>query len=410
LDGILLITMMKNYNCQLNIIIHTINGFPGSTRAAVKKLSLIAKTLTEYNNNVTILNVSSINNNTSNKKKISPFISKYNGIKYIYCGGTIKRNSIFLKMISFAISKIYEFSILKKLGKQKKIDILILSYKPILSLVYYWILSKIYKFKIVLSVMELHSTNPTKNIITKINGKLHARYAYAFADGVIPISQYIIDSIKKHYPLKPIFKLPVICDYNMYNTPKNNTNDNYFLYCGDVGYYEVILFIIESYEKTIGDYKLIIIASGEKTKLNQLQQRINNSHKNNSITLLSNIPEDKLINLYINAKALLIPLRNKLRDIARFPHKIGEYLASGNPIITTYVGEIKYYFSDEINAIIAKNYDVEEYANKMQWVIENPEKAQKIGEEGKKLGLQYFDYKIYGLKLHNFFKSLIKTK
>ena len=109
---------------------------------------------------------------------------------------------------------------------------------------------------------------------------------------------------------------------------------------------------------------------------------------------------------YRQALALLIPLRDTIQDRARFPHKIGEYLASGVPIVTTRYGEIEHYFTDGENAIVSKSYDLQEYADKMKYVLDYPAEARKIGEKGRELGKQIFDYRKQGTSLLNFIQSL----
>ena len=100
--------------------------------------------------------------------------------------------------------------------------------------------------------------------------------------------------------------------------------------------------------------------------------------------------------------ALLIPLRPTFQDIARFPHKIGEYLASGNPVISTNYGEVKYYFRDMDNMLIAENYDVQEFAEKMQYVINNINEVKRIGLNGKELALKQFNYQAQGEVIDKF--------
>ena len=112
--------------------------------------------------------------------------------------------------------------------------------------------------------------------------------------------------------------------------------------------------------------------------------------------VFSNIPFSELVDLYVNASALLIPLRSTKQDAARFPHKIAEYTATGNPIITTNYGEVNYYFKDGENALVADSYNTSDFAEKMNFVIENPEQAKQIGQKGKELGMNEFSHIKYG--------------
>ena len=116
----------------------------------------------------------------------------------------------------------------------------------------------------------------------------------------------------------------------------------------------------------------------------------------------------ELINYYKNARALLIPLRNTSQDIARFPHKIGEYAASGRPIISNNFGEMAYYFEDGKNSLLSEKYEYCDFANKMDFVVNNPEKASEIGKEGRIIANKFFDYKNFGSGLISFLENLKK--
>ena len=93
-----------------------------------------------------------------------------------------------------------------------------------------------------------------------------------------------------------------------------------------------------------------------------------------------------------------------------FPHKIGEYLASGNPVISTNYGEVKYYFTDMKNMLIAESYNIDEYATKMQFVIDNPALVKKIGIEGKIQPYQFLIIAVKLWKLIIFYVTMIRDQ
>ncbi|MGB8491608.1 MAG: glycosyltransferase, partial [Bacteroidales bacterium] len=114
------------------------------------------------------------------------------------------------------------------------------------------------------------------------------------------------------------------------------------------------------------------------------------------------IPYNELVRLYKTAAALIIPLRNKDQDRARFPHKLGEYCASARPIITDRVGEICNYF-DETNSYLCQDYDKLEFSKAMINVLEYPEQAGRIGRNGYLTGLKHFNYSSYSKNLASLF-------
>ena len=210
-------------------------------------------------------------------------------------------------------------------------------------------------------------------------------------------------------PGKPMLKIPAICNFEEFNLQKRDEKESYFLYCGASGYREIINFILEAYDKlnsNLSHNLYLIVSGGSASQYDEFDQYLQKFKLVSKIKVFSNIPFSKLINLYVNASALLIPLRPTMQDAARFPHKIAEYAATANPIITTNYGEVSHYFKDEENALIANSYDTAAFAEKMNFAVENPKLAKKIGQNVKELGLREFSHLKYGPILRDFLQEI----
>ena len=140
--------------------------------------------------------------------------------------------------------------------------------------------------------------------------------------------------------------------------------------------------------------------------MQEIEAFIKTKKKKEKIRVLTKLAQKKLFTYYKNALSLLIPLRPTFQDMARFPHKTGEYLASGNPVISTKFGEIKNYFTDMENMLLAESYDNQLFAEKMQFIIDNPEESKKIGAAGKELAAILFDYRYKANELNEFLNKL----
>ena len=207
-------------------------------------------------------------------------------------------------------------------------------------------------------------------------------------------------------------KDPVLTDFERYkNWPEINQTEKYFLFCRAAGYHEIIQFIIDSFN-CLGETRtyLYLVTNGAKNELEEIRNYIDKTFMRSRIKMFSNLTNQALNDLYKNAIALLIPLRPTLQDEATFPRKIGEYLASGVPVISTNYGEVKHYFRDGYDMLIASSYDKKPFAAKMQFVLDNPSEARKIGSNGKQTAGKNFDYKLYGSKIVNFMNSLRANK
>ena len=147
--------------------------------------------------------------------------------------------------------------------------------------------------------------------------------------------------------------------------------------------------------------------------MQEIEDYILTKNKKGKIKTFTKLSQKDLFTYYKNAKALLIPLRPTFQDIARFPHKTGEYLASENPVISTNYGEVKNYFTDMENMLLAESYDVNLFAEKMQFVIDHPVESKKIGLAGMGMAAKLFDYRYKAEELDNFLNKHLngrKTK
>ncbi|MDP4205906.1 MAG: glycosyltransferase [Bacteroidota bacterium] len=378
-------------------------GFPGWL-AQIKRQHLIAKGLTEAGCSVRIFNrygTHQPNDGTSVFAK-----GNFEEIEYEFCSGTPFRPSGFIKRnLLKGYGLCVEFFRIVSCRMNHQADVIIITVNSLWGLVYYTLLAKLLGIRSVYDAVEYW--NIPRHGISKIVTLLKNRLYLDFADRVIVISDFLYDRVVRIKPGKPVLKVPPLCDFGKFTNPIPSISEPekrkpWFLYCGSIAYSEVIYFILEAYRKLNADAELVIIVSGdpgaELEKLKEALRREQSDH----ITLLHNISDEELIRTYRSSLALLIPLRPTFQDIARFPHKIGEYTAVARPIISTRIGEIGNFFIDGINAFIAESYEVEAFSGKMKEVLSKPEFAREIGFQGFQTGLQHFDYRKKGPVIYEF--------
>jgi glycosyltransferase involved in cell wall biosynthesis len=121
------------------------------------------------------------------------------------------------------------------------------------------------------------------------------------------------------------------------------------------------------------------------------------------------VEREQLVRLYGAATALLIPLFDDLRSRARFPTKIGEYLASSRPVATTAVGEVERFFSDGETACVSPPGDPEAFGRNLTALLDDPAVATSIGAAGRRLAVERFDYARQGPPLRALLDRLCVT-
>lgn len=289
-------------------------------------------------------------------------------------------------------------------------NILIMEHSYIPLYLLYTLFAKRLRYKTAVFITEWH--------IYFENMPLHKKIDYAifdytfgyFTHAIMPIS-HLLEQKLGHFK-KPMLKVPVLADFEMLKPIQYApaaTNQEYFMYCGTLGYFSVIQFIIKSYAIFVRrgyQQKLRLVLNGSEERMQQVKQLIAAEQLEANVIIEQRLPFNKLLEGYQQALALLIPLRPEKQDKARFSHKIGEYLSSGRPIVTSQVGEIEHYFEHKKNAFIAATYTEEAYADVLTLAAGNRELANKVGLEGRKLGETAFNYLNHGQHIADFINKI----
>jgi len=384
------------------------SGFP-SESAQMQRIKLIFLSLKTVGYSPLVINKHSVNKIVNLKR-----VGRFQDIVYIFTSLFISRpDNFFIRNFNKMTGYYGEIKILIKKRKDIKAGIF---YSPsIIELLYYRIISKILRFKLIVQCVELRSSiHYNKRLLLRhINDKLFDSLYFYLCDGVIVISNFLFKQANKKRFSLPVIKIPAICDFSVFDNDLDNISKNYIMYCGSINYLQVILFVINLFcrlkEDKIYDGQLHLVVSNDMKEINNLEEiknSISNCKYRASITLENNIPRNDLIRKYKEAELLIIPLRNTTQDIARFSHKVGEYTAAKRPIISTNIGEMNVYFKDGFSAILASTYSVNSYVEKLSSVLKSKEQLKKIGEEGYKVGSVLFDFRFYSLSLKNFIDTL----
>jgi glycosyltransferase involved in cell wall biosynthesis len=392
----------------IQIVFLGLDSFPGYL-AEAQKSRLIARSLVESGCTVTVINRWwNVDMKPTGQTLYAE--GEFQGLKYVFACGTPERpSSWILRKLLRIKGLIVELLVLQRMSKVRHIQGALISPRNFLDILYYRLLSSLFSFPLVLTLVESFSAITQRaSFLVRINAFLLDRFAPRLAHGVLPISEHLSSTCKLIVPRKPLLKVPVLVDFGRFENVHRQSVEKYLLYCGSLGYLEVIRFILKAYQISAAtrDVYLYLVVSGSAIQFDGLSKDIADIKKGELVKVYTRQSDEQLTQLYINAYALLIPLRPTVRDTARFPHKIGEYCASGRPIATIASGEIPLYFEHGKNAMIAETYDTVSYARILDQLLADPAMAEKIGSEGKSVAEKEFNYRLYGPRIKHFITSL----
>jgi glycosyltransferase involved in cell wall biosynthesis len=213
-----------------------------------------------------------------------------------------------------------------------------------------------------------------------------------------------------------VLEVPILVDMSESSPPGGlPSGPPTVMFAGAPEYDETVDFIVRSMSHVwprFPECQLIVTGARPGDPAGEaLRRRLEVSHENGErVHLVGYLPRDALLQEYRRAWALLIPLFNDVRSAARFPTKVGEYLASGRPIVTTAVGEMSRLFSDGENAFVATAGDAESYGLKVCEALADRERARTVGAAGRELARAHFDYRAYGRPLVAAFMTLASAR
>ena len=111
--------------------------------------------------------------------------------------------------------------------------------------------------------------------------------------------------------------------------------------------------------------------------------------------------------LQSRALALLMPKLDLPVNHAGLSTKLGEYLASGRPVIASDVSDLREYLTDRMNVILTKPGDCESLATAIGWVLDNQKEADAIGQAGRVAAEQHFDSKHNAIRVRTMLQEIL---
>ncbi len=306
-------------------------------------------------------------------------------------------------LLYYVLSLLKEpFAILKS-HREEKIDWLHLYTGHYIDFVMYRLIAKLIGAKIVYEYVEYRSEKPANGLYHKINNYLCDFQGAKLWDACIAISNYLKDAVLKVNPKLAVIKVTPIGDFCLFeaNNKKVDIKDDYVMFCGHAGYFDVVKFIIDSFNTSEirKTKKLLLVLGGNSDQIERVQKY------DNDCTIKSKLPYDELIALYKHAFALMIPLRDTIEDIARFPNKICEYTAAHGLIVTTSNGEMQFYFKNGENAIVADECTVSAISHRLDEVARGDYDVDRIRENAYQTGIENFSMEAYKENLYAFLKT-----
>lgn len=389
------------------------------TSAGSNRWRTIVEGLSKFDVEIVLLYTSGYKTPEEKKKfKKEGLINKK--IHYIYGSSQtsaniwISRINVYILTRFFLMFNVIRF---KKIVKKFKPEVVIIN--PCLEVfrLISWLYSKSHGgFKLLMEINEfndvfdIHATN-------RLQKRNNSRFSYYLSNTILPqldLCLVITETLRNHYnrfpginPKISFLTVPVTVDMDRFKKqlPTSNYQKPYIAYCGSSSFHtDGVDILIKSFariEKLYPELKLYIAAFWENDGPNMMRL-IRDVNLPNRIIYLGTLERDEIPSLIQNARVLALARPDSRQARGAFPTKLGEYLATGNAVCVTKVGEIPSYLVDNESAFLANPGDIDSFVDALNRALNDVILSKEIGENGKKVAEKYFSMETQARNIYNF--------
>lgn len=249
---------------------------------------------------------------------------------------------------------------------------------------------------------------------TELRCKHYMESVFPKYNGAICISQPLFDLAKKYHPSGKHLKVPILIDkekWSFDNVVAKQLDAPYIFHSGALfqqkdGIVDVLSSFADALPKLPAGTKYYFTGKVEKSIDSSLIQKvIKDRHLQKHVVFLGFLQNDEMIQYIKGASLFIIYKNDNLQNRYCFATKLGEYLLSGKPVITTNIGEAMCYLTDKKNAYIIDCGNREQLTNTIIDVLVHKDEATKVGVLGRKVAEQNFCYEAQSSKLADYFRS-----
>lgn len=327
------------------------------------------------------------------------------GIPFEYaCGTTVRHDSFVARRLIAVWGWVHGALRLVQLRRQGLLDLVLLWFwtpRPAFRLLCFTTLLRL------LGVAVVREVNETPWSQKADAGALERLWSpLAGMDGAVTISADLHEwaahetEARRHFR---IVDVPILVDVNEQKPDDYSSGEPLVVFAGSPNYRTTIRFILSAMQEVWRSHPecrvAITGATAGDPAADWLQMEVHQAGLGTRVDLVGYLSRPELLDLYGRARALLIPLFDDQQSRARFPTKIGEYLAAARPVVTNSIGEISRYLTDGFDAIVCPPNDPVAFGRAIADLLSDPARAALIGRRGRQVAEDRLHYSLYSQTL-----------
>lgn len=235
-------------------------------------------------------------------------------------------------------------------------------------------------------------------------------------DGAICISEKLLEMALRYAPNKHHIKIPIIIDetkWNFSNVEPFQTDFPYIFHSGTLYQQkDGILDVLSAFAKALPHLpqgiRYIFTGNIDKSPDREaIKQLILEHDLEGRVIFLAYLSQDVMCQYIKGASLFVINKKDNLQNQYCFATKLGEYLLSGNPVLTTDIGEAMNYLKNNESVYIIKHDSTDSLAATLISALNDENRSRNIGHNGLLVARTNFTCTAISSKLNQYFKQFV---
>jgi glycosyltransferase involved in cell wall biosynthesis len=229
------------------------------------------------------------------------------------------------------------------------------------------------------------------------------------SDGLIVFSHFLKSKyLDKGIQEEKIFVQPNLTDFEFWNN--TDSEEKYTLgYSGTPGEKDGVIYLFKAISILKQQIPVSLIVIGDtpfgRSMIPWLQKICVDLDIKDQVHFTGLVEYERVKDYLSQCSITAITRPNNIQTRAGFPTKLGEYMALGKPVLATDFGEIRTYFTDKEEIILAETADPECIADKINWMLQNRGKVNEIALNGYKKAFKLLEYKTAMVRIIDFINN-----
>jgi glycosyltransferase involved in cell wall biosynthesis len=280
--------------------------------------------------------------------------------------------------------------------------------EPSIESVAFLVAASLMGYAVVVDIVEdFHLIGEDARLLSRLkqwSGRWITRHLEWFVDGIVVISSYLEDKLVRAVRGRlPVVLVPVSVELvRIGGSTAAFHRPVRILYAGNFGDKDGVGNLLDAFDAVAArrsDVEFVLSGIGVASRMAEVRERVARSPHASRIRLTGFLADEDYVELLAGCD-IPVGVRVKSEFASRgFPFKLGEYLASGRPVLASRVSDIEAFLADRVNAVLVEPGSTSAIVEGLEWVLADEARALAIGRAGRAVAERNFNARTNGRRL-----------